>query len=252
MSRSVYQKISAHIREDGSLDPSFSLYDFKKTRDPYAKDGAKDALILFHERRKNTDAERFFEAFNYLAEERFEEAFELLSRAFGEESIVRAVPVLSEGLAHIMLSRNPYPLINALIGLLTKSEDPELIKFALLALEHVPLERHPEVKQIIKTLALSDELTFFAALPMGSWPEGEQLIAETAKKVHGWGRIMLVPRLPFDDKETNLWLLDEGQYNDAHPQYNATVILSRSLLPGLLNDPDLTEARFRKDRKSVV
>lgn len=246
MQESVYKKILNNIQDDGRLPAGFSLWGLEASRDPYALDGARDAVLLFHERKKKLEPEAFFEAFSLLAENNFTKAFALLADLFAKHSVVRALPILGESLDGLALSQNPYPLLNQLIRLLRESADPEMLKFALLSLEYVSLERLPEVKEIIKTLALSDELTFFASLAAGNWPESEAVLQSFAEKARGWGRIMMVPRLNIQNRAVNLWLLDEGQFNDARPEYNATVILSRSLLPGLLRDPDLSEDRFRK------
>lgn len=246
MNESIYQKIKAALGSRESLPEDFSLRGLEMTADPYARDGARDAALFFHERRQPIDTEALFEAFALLYEEDYGEAFALFKTIFCRYSVVRCLPYLGDSLDSLYAEVNPYPLINAFIKVLKYSDDVELVKFALLALEYVSFERTFELKKLVDTLALADELSFFASLAASRRPEADQMIFETAGKVKGWGRIMLIPRLDFADKKINYWLLREGQYNNARNQYNATVILSRSKIPALLGYNDLPEESFRQ------
>lgn len=245
MPQSIYQVIKNHVGEDGLLPADFSLAGLQYASDPYVRDGARDAALFFHERRRRIASDEFTEVFSLFAEGDFTEAFALLQALLERHSLVRSLDIVVEGLRGISNNGDPYAFINQLIQLLTETSDAELLKFALLGLENVALERLPSVKETILTLALCNEFTFFASLVASHWPDGDVQLHRMAAKVRGWGRTLLVPRLNLHDKDVNLWLLEEGRKNEASPEYTATVILSRSLLPSVLQDPELDEEHFQ-------
>ena len=134
---------------------------------------------------------------------------------------------------------------------LRESRNKECVKFALSLLEL--LDSQPEDRQVILTLALSDEFTLFCMYVIRGWEDGNDQMFRLAKQVHGWGRIFLVHELEPDTPEIRDWLLREGWRNDILPNYSAALcakkgqlreLLSRSFLPPDQRDAvrDLVEA----------
>lgn len=246
MAKSVYKRISKNLSNEGKLPEGFSLWGLEASEDPFAADGAADAAWQHSESRTPLEPEAFYEAFTLLAERNFAEAFGRFSELFTGCSFQRALPYLYKELGILKNEDNPYPVLNEWIRLLRESPDPSLVKLSLLALEAFSLENLPEVKNVIKVLARSDELAFYAALSMRHWPEGKYCIWEAAKNLRGWGRVMLIPELDFSDPEVNKWLLEEGQYNTAEENYTAAVILLRSEIPEMTAAGLLDSSQFHK------
>lgn len=109
-------------------------------------------------------------------------------------------------------------------------------------------EPDDKLKDIIRTLGLSDEFSIFAIFNMLTWGNGNQDIFELAKKVHGWGRIHAVTRLNPDTEEIKEWLLNEGINNDVVPDYSALDVYEKVSISDLLKQ-DVSDKQLDKIAK---
>ena len=50
-------------------------------------------------------------------------------------------------------------------------------------------ELTPEFREIIETLAISEEFTLFCLFVIDGWPDGAEVIFRLAQRLQGWGRI---------------------------------------------------------------
>ncbi len=244
MPQSIYQVILQNLTAEGVLPEDFSLFGLVPTGDPYARDGARDAITFYHGIKKRPVDDSLFRMFSDFAAGNMERAVATLETFTKSYTIADYLDQLADGINTLLAEGNPYPFVNYMIHLLSSSANPEVIKFALLALENISLERKPEVKEVIRTLALADEFSFYCSLVVANWTFSDRELFDMAKKVSAWGRQLVVPRLEMRDPEVNRWLLEEGHKSNACPEYQATFILSESMLPTILQDPDLDEEHF--------
>ena len=112
-------------------------------------------------------------------------------------------------------------IYNYAVHLLTESDDRECVKTGFSLLEMLPTDDNEDLKDVIRTIGLSDEFTLFAIFVMRSWANGNDEIFRLAQKVHGWGRIHAIERLEPDTEEIRRWLLLEGVHNGVMPAYSA-------------------------------
>ncbi len=125
---------------------------------------------------------------------------------------------------------------------LVDSSDKECVKYGLSLLELFDTDSHKELKEIIRTIGLSDEFSIFAIFVMLRWEDGNNEVWQLAKKIHGWGRIHAVERLEPASVEIKRWLLLEGVHNRIMPAYSALTCWRKSDAETILrNDPTREE-----------
>lgn len=119
------------------------------------------------------------------------------------------------------------------------SDDANIVKYGMEMIE-VFSEPNESIKEIIRTLGLSDEFTLFAIFNMQHWSGANDEIFRLAQKVHGWGRVHAVKYLEPANEEIKVWLLKEGVKNNIMPEYSALEVYNkagvRELLKGELTD----------------
>ena len=246
MAESIYTKIINNI-QDGRLAPDFSLFDTAYSRDPFVFDGARDAITFLHERKAKialTQLEKYKHIFAEIRKGEIAEVWDELVEALSIDGTVKLLDFLMD---EVKLTRDSfyyYDLLDRAVRSLKASSNVELIKFSLLLLEHEANNLDGEEKSTVRTLALAEELTLFASVVITHWPHGQDELFDLAKKVQGWGRIMLIPRLNMEDMDVNRWLLAEGYKNVAKPQYQATVILTYSKIADIALNHSLTAEEF--------
>ncbi|MDE7299615.1 MAG: hypothetical protein K2N94_12455, partial [Lachnospiraceae bacterium] len=91
-----------------------------------------------------------------------------------------------------------------------------------------------DLKEVIRTLGLSDEFTLFAVFHMREWEGGNDEIFSLARKVRGWGRIHAVEQLEPESEEIRKWLLKEGISNEVVPDYSALTVYQKANIRELL------------------
>lgn len=104
---------------------------------------------------------------------------------------------------------------------LVDSSDRECVKYGLSLLELFETDRHEELKDIVRTIGLSDEFSIFSIFVMLQWEDGNNEVWQLAKKIHGWGRIHAVERIEPVTDEIKEWLLLDGVHNDVMLAYSA-------------------------------
>jgi hypothetical protein len=114
----------------------------------------------------------------------------------------------------------------------------EATKFGILLLEVTGARSDAP---LLKTLALNDEFTLFAALALAHVVDDPaQALWDIAKRVHGWGRIQIVERLAGTrNPEIQAWLLREGFRNQVMDAYLAGTCARTGNLHAALESPHI-------------
>lgn len=232
--RSLLEVIKENIK-DGELSDTFSL-PREDDDDPNKlrwADGAMDGISIYHMGRPEiTDSQMDIvsDAFSMLDDNehvmaRMKDFFAEITPLSGIDAIQKFIFDHINTLDH----RAVYMLaVDCLF-----SCDIDIVKFGMILIElfHEPDE---SLKDIIRTLGLSDEFTIFAVFDMMSWSDGNNEIFELARKVHGWGRIHAVERLEPETQEIKDWLLAEGINNEVVPDYSALEVYQKADIATLL------------------
>lgn len=220
--KSLYQCILDGM-ENGALREGFSLPEPEDGRQIRYADGAMDGIALYHMPRAQMDEagmDLMSRAVRSAAAGNHEEA-DLDFARLGK--IMRAVSVIDQLQSYIMENADQLPteeVFQSALYLMVNSTDRESVKFGLSIME-LFADVEEEIREIIRTLGLSDEFTIFSVWNMLKWENGNQEIFNLIRKVRGWGRIHALQRLKPETPEISEWILLSGIDNDVMAAYSA-------------------------------
>lgn len=225
----LYELIKENI-VDGKLKENFSLPSDSYKGEIRFVDGAMDGICVYHMtpyELKQEDNELLERIIVALAKGDYEKT-NLLLAELGKNA--RAIQIVDKFQACILKHsdeidfRIAYPCI---FDIVCRSTEKESIKFALEIMELLDTEQD-FIKNVVRTIALSDEFSIFAAWIMRGWENGNNELFELAKNVKGWGRIHTIELLSPDTDEIREWLFTEGTKNDIMNAYSALTCWEKS------------------------
>lgn len=232
--KSLLETIREKLR-NGELPDSFSLPQ-DDSKDPNKikwADGALDGVGIYHMGAPTiTDAHTQLIADAFATVRDHQEAAEIMKRLFEMIPPVRAIDAIQNYIfdhADALPPESVYAFARNCLN----SADVNLVKLGLIIIE-IFNEPDNAVKDIIRTLGLSDEFTIFSVFNMMRWTNGNSEVFRLAQKVHGWGRIHAVERLRPETQEIRDWLLEEGIRNDVLPAYSALDVYQKADIAALL------------------
>ena len=242
---SFCEQIRAAAGPEG-LPPGFSLRrlpaDGEEPRLRFA-DGARDGIAMYHTSIEPGDSGPLHEILGLIS------AGALAAGEGLETFFVPNGPTmlpLIDGLQSWLMGHreeiDPEMLYRFSVKTLAESRNPEAVKFALSMLEL--LQPTQESRELVSTLALSDEFTLFCLYVIRGWEDGNEELFRLARLVHGWGRIFLVHELEATTPEIRRWLLMEGWNNHILSAYSACRCAQRGGLDTLLAQETLTPEEF--------
>lgn len=227
MNKSIYEMINNALI-DGELPRDFRL-SIDDEDLPFAP-GAKDGICFYHfkpEEISNEDYEKMCMAIRQASENDFDEANKLFLELSKNNNAISNIDKLQNYIWDNTDNLIPENIYNYAKELITLSDNIECVKYGLSILEMLKTNDDEEIKNIIRTLALYDEFTFFCLYIMKTWQQANKEIFDLVQKVHGWGRIFAVEQLRALDpyyEEIRNWMLKEGINNDVLPSYSALTI----------------------------
>ena len=250
MNKSIYESIKESA-VDGQLPDDYSLPDLTDGEgDVSFADGALDGITMYHMppfEMTESDYQVMTEAINAASNHEFEIADSLFIQLSKENRAISVSGKLQQNIIDNQDNLKPGNLYEYAVGLIQLSDNKECVKYGLLILGLLVVNNE-EVKDVIRTLALSDEFTLFCVHIMYQWSGGNNDIFETARKVHGWGRIhaleLLRPLMP-RTKEIREWMLKEGINNKIAPFYSALTCWRNANIGSILYvDPTYEELHY--------
>ncbi|MBR5007328.1 MAG: hypothetical protein IKY07_09575, partial [Clostridia bacterium] len=254
--RSIYDTILDNI-ENGRLKEDFSVCAEFPARNPltaggpgaqvnYA-DGAVDGIILYHIGALDLGGigeAKLIRAVNLCSERMPEQADRYFAELGAKAGAVSAIDRLHDCIYSHRMRINPANLYNSAADIIFNSRNIESVKFAMGIIETM-VKVDEQVREAIRTLALSDEFALFAIWDMLQWENGNDETFEVAKKLSGWGRIHAVKELEATRPEIKKWLFDEGIENGVMPDYSAFQVWTKAGVGEILKG-DVTADGFRK------
>lgn len=247
--KSLYNYISSAI-VDGSLPEDFSLPNNNNDNEISWMDGALDGVTIFHTASSNMTEEQISIMKNAVAtasEANFDKADKLFCE-LGQK--VRAISVIDDIQSYIIENRDSLSannIYNYAIHAIMYSADTECVKFGFCLLELFNTDNSNKLKDIVRTMGLSDEFSIFAIFIMQSWTDGNNEVFQLAQKIHGWGRIHAVERIEPETNEIKEWLLRDGVHNTILPAYSALICWQKSnaesILKGNISSADFSGIR---------
>ncbi len=235
------------IRENivnGELPDSFSLPkddDGDPNKIRWA-DGAEEGVMIYHMGRSEISDEQMqivADAFSNSGDT--EKVVTKMKEFFEKASPIGSIDAIQRYIFDHTDILDPNVIHNLGVECLHK-DDVAIVKFGLMLIE-IFNEPDEELKDIIRTLGLSNEFSLFAIFNMLTWTDGNNEVFELAKKVRGWGRIHAVERLEPETEEIKEWLLAEGINNDVVPDYSALDVYQKAGIASLLKT-DITDTQL--------
>ncbi len=219
----IYDYIKSNI-VNGVLPADFCLkpYDRSRQRIRFA-DGAADGVAIYHMGRPDLPAS-LAEDIERGVSQACTGDYEGADGVFGELCHRHCAIELIDELQHYVIGHAEEIDSQALWAYATFqlrfATDKELVKVGLSFLELFG-EPEEDVKQVVRTLGLSDEFTIFAAWCARGWSNGNDELFRLAKSTRGWGRIHVVEMIDPATDEIQNWLFHEGIDNYVMPEYSA-------------------------------
>ena len=238
---SIYELIKSSIQSDGSLPENFSLPQEETDEISWA-DGAMDGVFLYHTARNEDSIEPLKNILFQISEGKFEEAHNNLNNS--DFSIVSVRMPLLDWIIQEKKQINANNLYEFAISQLKSSKNKESIKFSLVVLLLMGVEKDVKAMKIIKTLALSDEFTLFCLDIITRLENSNEEIFEITKKVKGWGRVHSISYLESTNDEIKDWLLEEGCHNEIDSAYTALTCAKKINLLELLEKENISNKKF--------
>ncbi|MBR5682815.1 MAG: hypothetical protein IKW96_06005 [Ruminococcus sp.] len=240
---SIYELLAANT-VNGRLPDDFSLPKPPSTDPTQLRwaDGAMDGVSMYHMGfPKITDEQMqiIADAFKLLGDPA--KVMQKMAELFTDTSPVVFIDAIQK---YIMENTDKLEL-DKMVDLTFRclsSKIVEMVKFGLIILE-ILSEPDDQIKNVVRTLGLSDEFTLFSVFNMMTWSNGNDEVFALAQKVHGWGRIHAVARLEPETKEIKDWLLHEGIINSVLAEYSALDVYEKVDISSLLKG-NITDGQF--------
>lgn len=230
---SIYQFIQQHLTANGTLPEDFSLPKKTEPGKLTFADGAIDGMTTYHISPSEHDIEPLCTIVKLISDGQEQEAEKSLDKFFSAEQFDTMLCYIDALQSWIYDNRESFAADNLYqfsCDILTSSDQPETIKFALSILELLDTYHDEPLREIIMTLAASDEFTLFCLFVVNDWPDVNERMFTMAQNVQGWGRIHAVDRLNPDTAPIKEWLLTEGWRNTVLSEYSAITCIEKGHL----------------------
>ncbi|WP_036610422.1 hypothetical protein [Oribacterium sp. P6A1] len=278
MSTSLFELISDNIRSNDMLPEGFRLSGdtLAQSREKVPLvDGALDGMYLFHNLPGNSDMEGLIEIINEASRHDFDAA-EYDLRDFFSDKDCRMLPLvekIEQWVNDNLGTIDAEALFEFAANIIVKTDNPECLKFALVLLEMMDTDDNDAVKDVVRTLARSEEFTLFSIFVAETWKDSTEAILDFAKHTRGWGRIHAVEHIDAASGKVKDWLFHEGVKNNIGTAYSARTVaekinlgkvfanpafnfddylLSRPIMEGLLNEGSLQGISSMSDRSEII
>lgn len=219
--KALYDVIKENIQEDGSLPANFWL---PRSQDELMgirwMDGAMDGVAYYHTGMEQERSVELEKAIWYACQDNHRKAQKYLEIFSEKNCMIDCINTTQQYIKENMNKLNLNKLLQFGYLLITTSDNAEEVKLGLVIMEVICPEIE-EIKEVIRTLAVSDEFTFFALYVIRHWNNVNEEVFRIAKATHGWGRIHAVGLLKPENQEMIDWLLQEGWDNRVQANYSA-------------------------------
>jgi len=246
MSDSLFELISDNITADGTLPDDFRLPSQPAGTIDNIRlvDGAIDGMYLYHKMSGDADVEGLVNIINEASQHDFDSA-EYDLNDFFSDSKSRMLPIVNELEKWVndhLDTIDAEALFEFAANIIIKTANTECLKFALTIFEMMDTDDNDAVKDVVSTLARSDEFTLFSIFVAETWKDSTTAILDFARHTHGWGRIHCVEHIDASSGKIKDWLFHEGVNNNIGSAYSARTVAEKINLARVFTNPN-----FNKD-----
>lgn len=229
--KSLYEYISSAVI-DGELPKDFNLPKLTDKEDKIAwADGALDGVGIYHMGYSEPSDESnalMEKAVRAAAAGSYDDADKLFGEIGNKLSAIGGIDSIQNFIIDHKDELNLGNVFEYGFHAVVDSADRECVKYGLALLELFDTEDSEEIKDVVRTVGLSDEFSIFAIFVMLRWEDGNREVWELAKKIHGWGRVHAVERIEPTTDDIKHWLLVDGVHNWVMPAYSALTCWQKS------------------------
>ncbi len=224
MGNSIYEMIRGAVTAEGYLSENFRLPD--DTADGQLKfaPGAMDGILFYHTAgTESEDSEGYtilVNAIESASEGRTDEAFCSVETFAAKYHVLGFIDLFQEYVIENKDRLSVGNVIDFAVRLMMEGIKVEAVKFGMSLLELIDWEGQERLKSAVRLLALSDELTLYAAFLMRCWENPNRELFDILQKVEGWGRVHIVRMIEADSEDIEEWLVRNGVHNDVVPAYS--------------------------------
>ena len=219
--KALYDVIKENIQEDGSLPEDFQLPKVWEKRSGIRwMDGAMDGVAYYHTGMEQERSVELEKAVWYACQGNHTKAQKYLDIFCEKNCMIDCVDTIQQYIKENVNKLNLNGLLQFGYLLIRTSDNVEEVKLGLVIMEMI-CPKIEEVREVIRTLAVSDEFTLFALYAIRYWDNVNEEVFRIAKATHGWGRIHAVELLEPENQEMVDWLLREGWNNEVQANYSA-------------------------------
>ena len=245
LNESIFDFVSRNITSSETLPDDFTLESFKnyETGDIIFADGMFDYCI--GSELDSDILEQLKNMIKLMDEETIPSNTRLLDNYYKNNKNNTILGTIDEFLSWIRENSKEYnaELIfkfgaNAMLC----GQQVETVKIGIALLGLFNLTEEDKITEAIKQLALSDEFTLYCDIALSNLKDINNYRFELAKKLHSYGKIILVPKLEVSNKEIEEWLFRYGCENEADNGWLAIDVAEKIDLPKYIKENELLES----------
>ena len=218
----IYEIIKSNVTEDGRLPHDFSLDEPKAPNQISFAPGMIDGGGVFgHYSPDNAEKEatQIVKLMKQYLRKNKRSYLDEMEEIITKTGALSVVDPIHNGIMKSRDDMDLQKLIELGFDLAKTSHDVNLVKLGISLLGLFELGENENVLDVVKTLALYDELTLYSAVAASRWSNGNDVVFWIAKRVDGWGKIQAVERLQPETDEIREWILRDGCSNGIMDAY---------------------------------
>lgn len=241
--KSIFQYIESKIMQNGMLDPTFDIGKYKKNQadKPKVADGMIDFIIY-----SELDVEllKFLKMITKsLTDDTMYLTAKLLDDYFMKHAECRVLGTMDVYLQWVRENKNSFQaeLIYKLgCSLMLTAYEIETVKLGVSLLTLFDYNEDEKIIEALEKLSLCEEFTMFTNIVFYNVKNGNDIRFRLAKKLKGFGKIVIVKSLQVENKIIEEWLLCYGCKNEIDNSYLALPIAEKIDLTRLASEKNLT------------
>jgi hypothetical protein len=251
--QSIYEIIKGSITEDGRLPHDFSLEKPTAPNQISFAPGMIDGGGVFgHYNPGNPEKEaaRIVKLLKQYLRNNKRTYLDEIEEIITKTGALSVVDPIHNGIRESRDDMDLQKLIEFGFDLAKTSNDVNLVKLGISLLGLFELGTNESVLDVVKTLALYDEMTLYSAVAASRWSNGNDVVFWIAKRVGGWGKIQAVERLKPETGEIREWILRDGCSNSVMDAYLGLTCAEKGDLINALRKDVIDDELF--DSVSVI
>lgn len=245
---SIYEKIKRSIK-DGRLPDSFIIPAESSSASQALPltNGADDGIKIFHtgmDFLNSAQQSRLNKIADAVAEGDLKRASRLLDSYVKKNSAYDSMAALNSYIKKKLNQKTKVYFNDFAVRILLNSDNRQCVRIAIIIAGAVS-PMWDDVKDILRTLALCSDFTYYVINVMKTWENGNGEIFDIARHTNGWGKIHAVKALKPETEEIKGWLLTQGVVNNVSPGYSALNCFEKSDMFHVLKADRITADTFQ-------